>query len=636
MATTAHPEDPFIAYVIQEWTLGDKDKSGTLERKEVKRLLFKLNLELKKTAVKAKFKSADADKSKKLSFMQFKNFLQDLHRRPELEALFAKYATSTVTHLTLNEFLHFLKEEQKEVDADLTTAKTIIARFVSGIKLATATDAEYKMDSIAFSNYIASASNSVFNPVHTAGIYQDMSQPLPHYFGAASHNTYLMGHQLKGESSCEAYKNALLASCRLLELDCWDGEDGEPIIFHGHTLTSKIKFYDVIETVKKYSFEVSPYPVVLSLENHCSLPQQQRMAQILVEVLGDMLPPSFADTNTRPLPSPDQLKNKVLVKGKLLKRDGASVIEEQSDEEDDILDDDDDDSDDGADKKKKKKGTLKKAAKAPAPAAKKKVHHATAQELSDITHLGSAPFTGYEKSKNENAPWQMSSYSEPKVKKMAKESRKEFIEHNTRFVSKVYPKGTRFDSSNYAPSPGWVTGSQYVALNYQTGDVHMFVNQGKFADNGGCGYLLKPRSLLPSADESVSPTPIELSIKIIGGWQFPKVEGDLKGEIIDPFVRIRVVGAPADEKKFQTKTINNNGFNPTWNETFTFNLTEPALAMVLIEVFDEDSVSKNDFIGYCSFPVSSIKNGYRSALLKSAKHVPLPKNASVLLHLSQQ
>ncbi|MEQ2169340.1 1-phosphatidylinositol 4,5-bisphosphate phosphodiesterase eta-2, partial [Goodea atripinnis] len=36
--------------------------------------------------------------------------------------------------------------------------------------------------------------------------------------------------------------------------DCWDGQDGEPIVHHGYTLTSKILFKDVIETINKYAF----------------------------------------------------------------------------------------------------------------------------------------------------------------------------------------------------------------------------------------------------------------------------------------------------------------------------------------------------------------------------------------------
>jgi hypothetical protein len=42
----------------------------------------------------------------------------------------------------------------------------------------------------------------------------------------------------------------------MIAVDCWDGND-EPVIYHGHTLTSKITFRSVIETINEYAFEVS-------------------------------------------------------------------------------------------------------------------------------------------------------------------------------------------------------------------------------------------------------------------------------------------------------------------------------------------------------------------------------------------
>jgi len=44
-----------------------------------------------------------------------------------------------------------------------------------------------------------------------------------------------------------------------VELDCWDGSDGEPIIYHGYTLTSKIKFADVIQSIREYAFKVRKF-----------------------------------------------------------------------------------------------------------------------------------------------------------------------------------------------------------------------------------------------------------------------------------------------------------------------------------------------------------------------------------------
>ena len=90
----------------------------------------------------------------------------------------------------------------------------------------------------------------------------------------------------------------------------------EPVIYHGRTLTTKVPLRDTCEAIAKYAFVASPYPIIISAEVHCSIPQQDVIAQIMREVFGDALvtAPIEGFANLDVLPSPEHLKGRILLK----------------------------------------------------------------------------------------------------------------------------------------------------------------------------------------------------------------------------------------------------------------------------------------------------------------------------------
>lgn len=98
-------------------------------------------------------------------------------------------------------------------------------------------------------------------------------------------------------------------------MDLYDGEH-EPVVFHGKTLTTKVPAREVCEAVMKYAFVTSPYPIIISAEIHCSVPQQELLANIMHEVFGEALvsAPIEGKPLSGPLPSPEDLKGRILLK----------------------------------------------------------------------------------------------------------------------------------------------------------------------------------------------------------------------------------------------------------------------------------------------------------------------------------
>uniref|UniRef100_A0A8C1DRZ2 Phosphoinositide phospholipase C n=1 Tax=Cyprinus carpio carpio TaxID=630221 RepID=A0A8C1DRZ2_CYPCA len=220
--------------------------------------------------------------------------------------------------IQLCDFQRFLLFHQRESWANNTNqVRELMTIFIDDTMRKT-NDPAFTVEE--FLSFLFSKENSIWDEKFSEICPLDMNNPLSHYWINSSHNTYLTGDQLRSESSTEAYVRCLRLGCRCVELDCWNGPD-EPIIYHGWTRTSKIKFKDVVKAINDHAFATSEFPVVLSIEEHCDVKQQKMMAQVFKDVFQDKLLTDPLEPEAEQLPSPTQLKGKIIIKHKKLNID---------------------------------------------------------------------------------------------------------------------------------------------------------------------------------------------------------------------------------------------------------------------------------------------------------------------------
>lgn len=229
----------------------------------------------------------------------------------------------------------------------------------------------------------------------------------------------------------------------------------------------------------------------------------------------------------------------------------------------------------------------------------------------------------------------MHSFSETKVSKLSKRpDRQKWVIYNQSHMSRSYPAGSRLDSSNYSPILPWAMGVQLVALNFQTVDAPLLLNDGRFRENGGCGYVLKSTKLIdyqepPNKYNRDSRMPTRLGIRILSGSCIPKPNDAHTGDCINPYVRVSVYDVKSGNKEststFSTEYIANNGFFPIWNgEEFSFKVENYETAMLHMSVLDKGSTIANaahttvlgdELIASSSIPISCLRKGLRSVKL---------------------
>ncbi|CAF3286134.1 unnamed protein product [Rotaria sp. Silwood2] len=308
-------------WILEYFHAADKNKSNTLSKKECRDLLANsLNIEMPDNIFEQMFHNIHQTQHGSLNPKEFISFFKMLTQRKDLYDIMKKIAkfgyqqTMENIYMDKNELLYFLRltrnQNMNHVDS-LNQAQKVIDEF----EMNTEFREKGFLSLDGFRNMLLSRNFDITESSSSREIYQDMTRPLCDYYINTSHNTYLFYSQLSGDSNPEAYNRVLLMGCRALEFDCYDGDDGQPIVKHAFTLVKPCSFESIIRLIQPNLFKTSPYPVILNIENHCSPAQQKQLARILKNYLGDYLVTKhLSNQDLHVLPSPEDLKYRVLVR----------------------------------------------------------------------------------------------------------------------------------------------------------------------------------------------------------------------------------------------------------------------------------------------------------------------------------
>jgi len=496
----------------------------------------------------------------RMDFAKFREFIGYIKTRKDIAEIYKTVAPDPARALDFGEFLAVLRRVQgEEVDGHEGKWRTVFLEYADGSSSEKGSESERgestTMSDAGLARFFTSGYNA---PMIEAPADYLLDRPMNEYFISSSHNTYLTGRQMVDESSIEGYITALSEGCRCVEVDCWDGSDGQPVVLHGRAMTSSISFQEVMTTIKKYAFVRSKYPLWISLEVHTNALQQARMATIIKETFGPALVTEPLDPTSDKMPSPSELEGRILIKVKKPqakedatgRRRGNSLtspytkplvvdnrdVPSQSLPQTPILSpshsarrlglklrvntiaegeidgQSSSSSSSGSDAETESLGDLQLSGrfdamhiserilgqKLDSPAEPPVADTLPEPVLGDLgVYCAGVRFSGFDapEAKTFNHIFSFMESSFARFSR-TKKYKKLMDRHNMRYLMRVYPNQTRINSSNYDPLMYWRRGVQMAALNWQRFDHGMQLNRAMF--EGGpdsSGYVLKPSEL---------------------------------------------------------------------------------------------------------------------------------------------
>lgn len=453
----------------------------------------------------------------------------------------------------------------------------------------------------------------------------DRSHPLTEYFISSSHNTYLLAHQLYGTSSAVAYETALKTGSRCVEIDAWDNSDTpeEPRVTHGYTLASHIPFRQVCETIRdvvdheaaqpQLESGYRTAPILLSLENHCASQGQLRLVQIMREVWGDRL-------LSKPVRDKGTIEQQDTGEHVTLNDLGskiAVIVEYHLPDEVDSEPSDDE----GEDEQTRQEHRAYREEKKKAPA------DGIVPELAELGVYAQSVKPNnnswFESQLQDGPHHHLINVSESGLMKLMPHSSDKISKHNSQHLMRVFPKGTRISSKNLNPVPFWGVGAQICALNWQTFDHSMQLNEALFA--GSDGYVLKPAALRAGGSGKLDMgRKMKLSLHVAGATDIPIPE-DREADEIRPYVTCTLVHPDdIEDQPPKRKTegyrqhklgILHKGENPPntdpfWNETLEWEFEENEMVFLRILVKSDDKFARNPVFAVAAVRLQYVASGW--------------------------
>ena len=116
---------------------------------------------------------------------------------------------------------------------------------------------------------------------------------------------------------------------------------------------------------------------------------------------------------------------------------------------------------------------------------------------------------------------------------------------------------------------------------------------------------------------------IKLGVTLISGFNLPKIEGN--SCIVSPYVEVSIEGIPKDIDSQTSSTINNNGFNPIWEEKLIFNLRLAEMCIIVFKIYSKNHLGAS-MIAQNAVPLYAVRSGIRSLQLLDSKLHLLPNS----------